>query len=200
MVLMISSILRRAATPLCWSCRKASCAAAQASLASGKTPNLPRKPGVVAALRSPQPHEEAAGAGAGLAEAGAPPRRPMTSATMSRIKASLGALIVFRGAGLQPAQHSISRQADGEFALRRSCLRVVNLFSQPIHHIHDADDDGVDGDVLESGGESGAAALAEEHHLADAGANAVHGHDGVHAGTKFRGVFLVDQLRAQQEQ
>src|SRR6266516_4724625 len=185
-VLMISSTVRRAAMPCCCSCRKASCAAAQASLASGKTPNLPRRAGRPGpALPSPwQRQEEAMGAGAGagagagtvLAGPGAPPRRPITSATISRIKASLTVLIKFSSPG------------------------AVDLFPKHIHYVHDADDHGIDGNVLESGGEAGAAALAKHHHLAKAGADAVHRHDGVQSRAELCGILRVHQLRAQHEQ
>ena len=50
------------------------------------------------------------------------------------------------------------------------------------------------------GREPGGTALAEHHHFADARAHAVHGHDGVHARPELRRVFVVHELRAQQQQ
>src|SRR5262245_16906529 len=98
MVLTISTIFARAATPAFCNCRNDSCAAAQASLASANTPNFPRSPGDDAWPLPLQPQSDlaasaGAGAGAEVLGPGAPPRRPSTSPTISRIKASLTALI-----------------------------------------------------------------------------------------------------------
>src|SRR5580658_2678820 len=102
-VLTISSILRRASTPFSLSCKYASCAASQASLASWNTPYLPRNATLaLEVFLASQPHEEDkgadAGAGGGAATAaapflGTPFNFPSTSATTSRIKVSFTALI-----------------------------------------------------------------------------------------------------------
>ena len=84
--------------------------------------------------------------------------------------------------------------------IRFQVFRVENLFSKHIHAIHDADDDGIHGRVLQAGRQARGAALAEQHHLALAAADAVHGHNGVGARTELRRVLFVHQLRAQQQQ
>src|SRR3989442_4807697 len=76
-------------------------------------------------------------------------------------------------------------------------LRAIDLFSQHIHRIDNADDDGIDGRVSKTGGKPGTAALAEDYQFAHAGADAVHGHDSVHAGTEPGRILFIHQLRAQ---
>src|SRR5690349_2748575 len=93
---MRSTILARTATPAFCSCRNDSWAATHASSASANTPNLPRRPGDAAAGPFPlHPHSGfiAAGEFDDLG-AGAPPRRPNTSLTMSRTNASLTAALI----------------------------------------------------------------------------------------------------------
>src|SRR5262249_38938001 len=185
-VLTVSSIFRRAATPFCCSCRKASCAAAQASWASWNTPNLPRRPVLVLPCAWPLQLQGLAGAGAGGTEFtdAAPPRRPRTSLTTSRTRASL-MLFMGRLSGLfvahcdlepNPLSHAFVSALFRVWAFGFSGLlpRAVNLFSQHIHRINNADNDGIDGGISKTGCQPGAAALAENHQFTHAGANTVH--------------------------
>src|SRR5262249_4164135 len=121
-VLMSSTIRARAATPFCLSCRKPACAAAHASLASWYTPNLP--PPTLFPETCPLPGRDSfAGAVAGLW-----PSLPSTSATTSRIRASLTVLI-------------------------GSLFSVVNLFAQHIYRIHDPNHHGVHRRILQVRGQ-----------------------------------------------
>src|SRR5436309_1577765 len=111
----------------------------------------------------PQPQSALAGAGlvAGFTCVTEPFNRPNTSVTTSRIKVSFTALI---------AQLLLLR------------FRAKNLFPENIHGVHDADDDRVHRAFLQIWREAGGTALAKHHHFANAGADTVNGHDGVHAG------------------
>src|SRR3954462_7810625 len=156
-VLTMSTILRRASTPFSCNCANASAAAVHACAASSKTPKFFPEPLRLWQPQSPLPFP-LAGRVAGAVTP--PPRRPRTSCTTSRIKASLIAVLI-----------------------SAYCFRVIDLLSEDIHAVDDADDHGVDGRILKIRREPGGTALAEQHHLAFAGAHAVHGHDGIHAGT-----------------
>src|ERR1700722_9757504 len=178
--LTISSIFRLAATPFCFNCKNASCAAAQASLASANTPNLPRKAGAAVAFFVPQPHDSDLGAGAGAGWEVAvlvPFKRPSTSATTSRIKVSFTALMI-----------------------QLPHFRAENLFSKNIHTVHDANDDGIHGRFLHAGCQAGAAALTKQNQLSLTRPESVHGHNRVLARTKLARVLFVHELGAEQQE
>src|SRR5260221_8959928 len=147
------------------------------------TPYLPGKPGaLLAALLPPQPQSDfGVGAGAEVFGAGAPPRRPSTSPTISRIKASLTALIFFWSHRLNTDE---ARKGSPPICVQPvfhpwlGVPGIKNFLTQHIHRIDDADDDGVHGGVFHAAGETGTAALAEHHQFVDARAHGVHGHDG----------------------
>src|ERR1041385_896462 len=78
-------------------------------------------------------------------------------------------------------------------------LGTEDLFPQHVHRIHDADDDGVHRRVFHARRKAGAAALREQHHLAEARTQAVHRDYGVRTGTEFRRVLFIHELRAKQQ-
>src|SRR5208283_1737611 len=226
-VLTISSILRRAAMPFSLSCKNASCAAVQASLASAKTPNFSGKAvtgrDFLFVWSQPQDGDEGdgvagVGTGADLTGAGLPFSRSITSVTTSRMKVSFTALMmqIPKTEIRNPKRHRTFgnhrtsnfgfrlsfgfRHSDFGFRSQVLLFRTEDLFSQHIHHVHDADDDGVHGRVLQVRREARRTALREQHHFADARTDAVHGDDGVDAGTEFGRVLFVHELRAQEQQ
>jgi hypothetical protein len=81
----------------------------------------------------------------------------------------------------------------------KSCV-FVEGFALHFDAIDDGDDGGIDRDLLEALCGTRRAALAEHDEFAITGADRIDGDDGVLPVLEFRGVFLVDEFRAQQEE
>ena len=77
----------------------------------------------------------------------------------------------------------------------------VDLLAEHLDRVDEADDGGVDREGFHAGGLAGRAALAEQHELADAGAERVDGDDGVRSRRGIaRGWLSSTSMRAKQEQ
>ena len=180
--LTISSILRRAATPFCRNSKKASCAAAQASSAVAKTPNLPRKAGAAEATSLVLPAAVAVfrrggcgcglGGGDGLAIATAVPalRTPLHGSKFH-------------------SRHSWFNHLT--LALKISFPKTSTLSTMPMMTAST-------GASFMPGASRALLPWREHHQFAFAGAEAIHRHNGVRAGPEFGRIFFVHQLRAQQ--